>query len=111
VSVLAGTIDVVEGAAEVHGRFTIGPTKTGTRRSVPIPRAVAAMIGEHVGRYPSDDAFVFTAGEGGPIRHGTARRGESRGGLRGGGSRSSDGLQTADGRNRAPSTALADAPK
>ena len=27
------------------------------------------MLGEHIGRYPSADGFVFTAAEGGPLRH------------------------------------------
>jgi hypothetical protein len=27
------------------------------------------MIGEHIGRYPSADGYVFTAPDGGPIRH------------------------------------------
>lgn len=27
------------------------------------------MIGEHIGRFPSSDGFVFSAREGGPIRH------------------------------------------
>ena len=27
------------------------------------------MLGEHIGRYPSPDGWVFTAGEGGPVHH------------------------------------------
>jgi integrase len=63
------TLDVVESMSEVRGKLVIGPTKTGKPRSIPLPRFLAQMLGEHVGRYPSEDGFVFTAREGGPVRH------------------------------------------
>jgi integrase len=68
VDVLAGSIFVSGAASEVRGQLVLGPTKTGKKRTVAIPRFLAQMIGEHLGRYPSD-TFVFTAREGGPIRH------------------------------------------
>ena len=30
---------------------------------------MAEMIGTHIGRYPSRDGYLFTAPEGGPVRH------------------------------------------
>lgn len=68
VNVLARTIDVVESLSEVHGQVEVGPTKTGKRRTITVPRFLAEMIGEHIGRHPSDD-FLFTAAMGGPVRH------------------------------------------
>jgi integrase len=69
VNVLKKTITVDCGASEVRGKFVIGTTKTGKSRIVGIPQFLATMIGEHIGRYPSEDGYVFTAKEGGPIRH------------------------------------------
>ena len=59
--VLTGSIPVTEAASEVRGELTFGPTKTGRSRVVGIPRFLAQMLGEHIGRYPSPDGFVFTA--------------------------------------------------
>jgi len=67
--VLGGSIAVTGAASEVRGELTFGPTKTGRSRVVGIPRFLAQMLGEHIGRYPSVDGSVFTAREGGPIRH------------------------------------------
>lgn len=69
VNVLARTLDVVESLAEIRGQVVVGPTKTGKRRSITVPRFLAEMIGEHIGRYPSTDGFLFSAAEGGPVRH------------------------------------------
>ena len=66
---LEGTIEVVESLTEVGGRMVIGPTKTGRPRTIGVPRFLAQLLGEHVGRYPSPEGFVFTAREGGPVRH------------------------------------------
>jgi integrase len=66
---LARTLEVVESMAEVQGRLELGPTKTGRRRTIALPRFLAELLGEHVGCYPSPDGFVFTSAEGGPIRH------------------------------------------
>jgi integrase len=67
-NLLARTLDVVESASEVRGRLFIGPTKTGRVRTIALPRFLADMLGEHVGRYPSADGYVFTAAKGGPLR-------------------------------------------
>ncbi len=66
---LARTLEVVESLAEVGGRLVIGPTKTGPPRSIGLPSFLADMLGAHIGRHPSRDGFVFSAAEGGPIRH------------------------------------------
>jgi integrase len=65
---LAGTVDVSESMMEVGGKLVAGPTKTGRPRTLTLPRFLAEMLGEHVGRYPSSDGFVFTMAESGPIR-------------------------------------------
>ena len=40
-----------------RGRRTyVGPTKTGKRRTITVPRFLAEMLGEHIGRYPSTTA-------------------------------------------------------
>ncbi len=69
VNPLKRNLDVVESLSEVHGELVTGPTKTRARRSVSLPGFLAEMIGEHVGRYPSPEGYVFTAAEGGPVRH------------------------------------------
>ena len=68
-NLLTRTLEVVESTAEVRGRLVVGPTKTGRPRTVALPRFLAQMLGEHVGQYPSSEGFVFTAAQGGPIRH------------------------------------------
>lgn len=77
VNVLAGTVAVVEQAVEVKGKLHIGPPKTNAgRRTVPLPRQVAAELGAHIGEFVGDDpsAFVFTAADGSPLRPATWRR-------------------------------------
>ena len=68
VNTLAGTLEVAEAASEVRGRLTFGPTKTGRVRTIGLPRFLADMLGEHIGRYPTADGFAFSAPEGGPLR-------------------------------------------
>jgi integrase len=67
-NLLAGTVDVKESMMEVGGKLVTGPTKTGRPRTLTLPRFLAEMLGEHIGRYPSPDGFVFTMAEGGPVR-------------------------------------------
>lgn len=66
---LGGSITVKSAASEVRGVLTFGPTKSGSVRAVPIPRFLSIMLADHLKAFPSPDGFVFTAGEGGPIRH------------------------------------------
>jgi integrase len=67
VNVLGRTIDVVESLSEVRGELVVGPTKTGKRRTITVPRFLAEMLGEQIGRY--SDGYLFTAAMGGPVRH------------------------------------------
>lgn len=71
VDLLRGRVDVVEAVSEVTGLgLDYGPTKTYERRSVPIPRAMCDELGAYLAGRPTDpDAFVFTAPDGGPLRH------------------------------------------
>jgi integrase len=51
-----------------------GPTKTHAERKLSLPSPIKAMLAEHLaGPFPggaSPDALIFTAPEGGPVRHG-----------------------------------------
>jgi integrase len=73
VNVLARTVEIAVSASEASG-WHVGPTKTGKHRTITVPRFLAKMLAEHIGRYPSADGFVFTAAEGGPIHHRNFRR-------------------------------------
>ncbi|MFN2607363.1 MAG: tyrosine recombinase XerC [Acidimicrobiales bacterium] len=68
---LRGRVDVVEAVSEVTGHGLVyGPTKTYERRSVPIPRAMCDELGAYLATRPADpEAFIFTAPDGGPLRH------------------------------------------
>lgn len=68
-NLLKGTLEVTESMSEVRGKVVIGPTKTGKARTVRIPRFLAEMLAEHLEAFPST-TYLFTAAEGGPIRHG-----------------------------------------
>ena len=48
------------------GRITIGPTKTGRVPSVALPATLTVVLPVHVQTYPG---LVFSAPEGGPVRH------------------------------------------
>ncbi|MBA3432158.1 MAG: site-specific integrase [Actinobacteria bacterium] len=69
VNLLKRRLEVVESLSEVRGELVVGPTKTRNRRTVTLPAFLAEMVGEHVGRYPSRDGYIFTAAQGGPVRH------------------------------------------
>jgi integrase len=68
VNVLRGVVDVVESLSEVNGHLHIGPTKTGARRSISLPRFLAHMLGQHIGCFSSPEGFVFASTEGLPLR-------------------------------------------
>ena len=59
---------MVDSLSELGGRLVTGPTKTGRRRVVPLPRFLCELLGDHIGRY-SAQGYVFTAARRGPIRH------------------------------------------
>ena len=46
-----------------------GAQLTGKSRVVSLPHFLTRMLTEHLDQYPADEGFVFTAAEGGPIRH------------------------------------------
>ena len=72
---LARRVEVVEAAAEVNGRLAWGPTKTGERRTVPLPHFLAEQLGAHLADRPhGPDDLVFTRPGGGPLR--ASKRGE-----------------------------------
>lgn len=70
VNPLLGRLEVAESVGEIHGELVYGPPKTYQRRAVPIPDALADELRSHLGSRPGEpDAFVFTAPDGGPLRH------------------------------------------
>jgi len=70
VNPLHGRLQVAESVEEVHGELVYGPPKTYSHRAVPIPAALAAEVQEHLATRPgTPEAFVFTAPDGGPLRH------------------------------------------
>jgi integrase len=73
-NLLRGTVDVVDSLSEINGHLDTGPTKTGGRRTVSLPRFLSEMVGEHLGRFPGTEGHVFTAVEGGPLRRAFYRR-------------------------------------
>jgi integrase len=63
-----GTVQVVEQATELAGRFTVAPVKSEAgRRTVRLPASVLAVLREHLGRWagPGLDGLVFPAPQGG----------------------------------------------
>jgi integrase len=62
-------IYVRESIGEVNGIQVTGPTKSGVPRTVSLPEFLARELEAHIDRYPSTDGYIFTATEGGPIRH------------------------------------------
>ncbi|HEX2063912.1 MAG TPA: site-specific integrase [Acidimicrobiales bacterium] len=75
VDVITGRIEVAESAAEVPRRICPGgllyeEPKTYERRSVPLHRALADELADHLMTRPLDaGALVVTAPDGGPLRH------------------------------------------
>jgi integrase len=65
---LRGSIDVVEALTEVNGNLALGPTKTGKRRRVSVPRFLCQLLGDHLATFGQPDGFVFTAATGTPLR-------------------------------------------
>lgn len=73
---LRRVVRVEEAFSEVSGRQVLGSTKTGSRRSVALPRTAVDALGAHLAAYPpGSDGLVFTNAHGGPVwRHGFTRR-------------------------------------
>jgi len=70
VEMLRRRLHVVESLAEVHGELLTNTPKNGRSRTVPVPRFLLEPLGEQMAPALGDrDAYVFTAPEGGPLRH------------------------------------------
>lgn len=68
-------IEVAESVEEIHGALVYGPPKTYARRRVGLPGPLADEFEAYLAsRSPVADAFVFTAPDGGPLRHGNFYR-------------------------------------
>jgi integrase len=66
---MAGRVEVVEAATEVNGKLVWGWTKTGERRTVPLPRFLATQLGAYLADRPHGPAdLVFGMPQGGPLR-------------------------------------------
>ena len=73
----AGTVTVTEQLLEVNGAFSLGPPKSAAgRRTVTLPAAVVAALGEHLARYTAKqpDAFVFLSSQGHHLRRSNFNR-------------------------------------
>jgi integrase len=70
VNTLRGEIKVAQQLLEIAGHLEISSQlKTGTsRRTVTIGGQIAALIGEHAGRFPTESGLVFTTTEGAMLR-------------------------------------------
>jgi integrase len=63
-------VEVAESVEEIHGQLVYGPPKTYARRRVELPAGLADELGDHLATRPADpEAFVFTAPDGGAMRH------------------------------------------
>jgi integrase len=72
-----GTVQVVEQATELAGRFTVAPVKSEAgRRTVKLPASVLAVLREHPAHWaePGLDSLVLPASQGGFLRHSNFRR-------------------------------------
>jgi integrase len=72
VEMLRRRLHVVESIAEVHGATVTNTPKNGRSRTVPLPRFLLEPLAAEMTGGP--DAYVFTAPEGGPIRHSNVYR-------------------------------------
>jgi integrase len=69
-NLLQRRVEVTEALKEVNGRLYFGGTKTHERRAVHIPRQLCDELGAYLGDRPHRPTdLVFTAPDGGPLRH------------------------------------------
>jgi len=65
-----GVVEVAESLSDVNGTLIFGPTKTYARRYVPLPPFLREELDLYVRDRPSSpNDLVFTAKQGGPLRH------------------------------------------
>lgn len=64
-------IDIAETLSEVNGHIYFVETKSYENRRIALPAFLRGLIGEHLLRHVDDDpsSLVFTAPQGGPLRH------------------------------------------
>jgi integrase len=76
VDLLRSRLWIAESVAEVSGSLHFGSTKTHQEREVVLPRFLRHKLDEHLASFVGGkpDALVFTAPEGGPLRHSNFRR-------------------------------------
>ncbi|MEX2557780.1 MAG: site-specific integrase [Actinomycetota bacterium] len=66
---LRSRLIVAESLADVSGTLHFGPPKTHQRRTVTLPRFLRDKLGQHLASLDGDEALVFQAPRGGPIRY------------------------------------------
>jgi integrase len=68
---LRSRLHITESASEAGGRLVFGPTKTYDDRTIIVPGFLRSLLAEHLATQtgPEESALVFTAREGGPLRH------------------------------------------
>lgn len=74
VDLVKGVLQVRESLVEVNGRLYPGSTKTGTVRTISLPRFLVAMLEAHLADFPTENGLVFTSPEGTPLRRNFYRR-------------------------------------
>jgi integrase len=75
VDLLRGTITVRRSLKDHNGHLSFGETKTGTTRTVSLPKFLTRMLSEHFALSPGlPDALVFASKTGLPLRHGNFTR-------------------------------------
>jgi len=72
---LRGRVTVSKTATEVAGHLSVGPTKTGSIRTVSIPSFLRTILAAHIERgFTGADGSVFSSPEGGRLRPANFRR-------------------------------------
>ncbi len=66
-------LHIVRSVSEPHGKLSYGPPKNGKKRSVPVPKAIIAMLERRLAT-SAPDGHVFTTSEGNVLRLSTWRR-------------------------------------
>ena len=68
---LRSRLHIAESGSEVGGRLVFGSTKTYDDRTIIVPGFLRSRLAEHLAARtePEESALVFTAAQGGPLRH------------------------------------------
>ena len=67
---LRKSLRVEQSLAEVRGEFVFkGPKTDAARRTVSLPSFLVEELAQHLAAYRDDSGLIFTAPEGGPMRH------------------------------------------